>query len=187
MQNGDDRIGQSLAIIEYLEEKFGPPSLLPSDPAGRARARAISQYIVSEIQPLQNTGIDAQLERWVLQTSLSDACLSSFLKTTSVISNQAIAGQGSMSRAKIGSHLSCGCTGCERDGVEAALYSTRVFCPGGHVGQGCRTPTFLSWRLTHHRRLLSCPTGMLTVRLESRSFVMKFNTKATECKSFMDS
>ena len=58
-------MGQSLAIIEYLEERFGPPSLLPGDPAGRARARAISQYIVSDIQPLQNTGIDAQLDRWV--------------------------------------------------------------------------------------------------------------------------
>ncbi|EIE20246.1 maleylpyruvate isomerase [Coccomyxa subellipsoidea C-169] len=62
--NGNDKIGQSLAIMEYLEDKFGPPSLLPRDPAGRARVRAISQYIVSDIQPLQNTRIDAQLERW---------------------------------------------------------------------------------------------------------------------------
>ncbi|CAL8470911.1 g10453 [Coccomyxa elongata] len=43
---------------------FGPPSLLPSDPTGRARVRAISQYIVSDIQPLQNTRIDSQLQRW---------------------------------------------------------------------------------------------------------------------------
>ncbi len=71
MQNGNDKIGQSLAIMEYLEDKFGPSSLLPRDPAGRARVRAISQYIVSDIQPLQNTRIDAQLERWVSRANIN--------------------------------------------------------------------------------------------------------------------
>ena len=73
--NGPDKIGQSISIMEYLDEKFGPPSLLPSDPAGRARVRAISQYIVSDIQPLQNTRIDPQLQRWV---SNSCSCSSEF-------------------------------------------------------------------------------------------------------------
>lgn len=64
---GDDRVGQSIAILEYLDDKFGTKqhALLPSDPAGRARVRAISQFIVSEIQPLQNTRLDPELKRLV--------------------------------------------------------------------------------------------------------------------------
>ena len=60
-------IAQSTAILEYLEEAFGSSgtSLLPSDPLGRARVRAISQFIVSEIQPLQNTGLDDYLHQVV--------------------------------------------------------------------------------------------------------------------------
>ena len=34
-------IGQSLAIIEYLEETHPEPPLLPADPAGRARVRSL--------------------------------------------------------------------------------------------------------------------------------------------------
>ncbi len=45
---------QSLAIIEYLEEAFPQPALLPTDPAGRARVRALAQAIACEIHPLNN-------------------------------------------------------------------------------------------------------------------------------------
>jgi maleylacetoacetate isomerase len=45
---------QSLAIIEYLEETVPYPRLLPEDPAGRARVRAIAQLIACEIHPLDN-------------------------------------------------------------------------------------------------------------------------------------
>ena len=54
---------QSTAIIEYIEELFPTGhSLLPKDPVGRARARAIAQYVVCEIQPLQNTRVDSFLK-----------------------------------------------------------------------------------------------------------------------------
>src|SRR4051794_31816766 len=33
------RLSQSLAILEYLEERFPTPALLPKDPFSRARAR----------------------------------------------------------------------------------------------------------------------------------------------------
>lgn len=49
------RFTQSLAIIEYLEERFHQPALLPKDPEGRARVRMLSQIIACDIQPLQNT------------------------------------------------------------------------------------------------------------------------------------
>jgi maleylpyruvate isomerase len=45
---------QSLAIIEYLDEVFPQPPLLPSGPAARARVRAIAQAIACEIHPLNN-------------------------------------------------------------------------------------------------------------------------------------
>jgi maleylacetoacetate isomerase len=47
-------IGQSLAIIEYLEEIAPQPSLLPSNPLERARARQIACAIACEIHPLGN-------------------------------------------------------------------------------------------------------------------------------------
>jgi maleylacetoacetate isomerase/maleylpyruvate isomerase len=45
---------QSLAIIEYLEEKQPSPPLLPKDLAGRARVRSLSQLVACEIHPLNN-------------------------------------------------------------------------------------------------------------------------------------
>jgi maleylacetoacetate isomerase len=45
---------QSLAIIEYLEERYPRPPLLPADPAGRATVRAMALAVACEIHPLQN-------------------------------------------------------------------------------------------------------------------------------------
>jgi maleylpyruvate isomerase len=45
---------QSMAIMEYLEEVYPQPALMPSDPGGRARVRALSQVIASDIHPLDN-------------------------------------------------------------------------------------------------------------------------------------
>ncbi len=47
---------QSLAILDYLEETRGP-LLLPPDPPGRARARAIAQAIAMEIHPVCNLSV----------------------------------------------------------------------------------------------------------------------------------
>ncbi|GGX64654.1 maleylacetoacetate isomerase [Saccharospirillum salsuginis] len=45
---------QSLAIIEYLDERVAQPRLLPSEPLERARVRALSQDIASDIHPVNN-------------------------------------------------------------------------------------------------------------------------------------
>lgn len=45
---------QSLAIIEWLEETYPEPPLLPADPDGRAQVRALSYMIACEIHPLNN-------------------------------------------------------------------------------------------------------------------------------------
>jgi maleylpyruvate isomerase len=45
---------QSLAIIEYLEERHPEPPLLPKDPADRAFVRAVALAIACEVHPIQN-------------------------------------------------------------------------------------------------------------------------------------
>lgn len=49
-----ERLSQSLAICEYLEERHPTPALLPADPLGRARVRALASMIACEIHPLNN-------------------------------------------------------------------------------------------------------------------------------------
>jgi maleylpyruvate isomerase len=45
---------QSLAIIEYLEERYPNPPLLPSDAADRAVVRSMALLIACEVHPIQN-------------------------------------------------------------------------------------------------------------------------------------
>jgi maleylpyruvate isomerase len=52
--DGNTAVTQSLAIIEYLDERHPEPPLLPSAPAGRARVRAIALAICCDIHPLNN-------------------------------------------------------------------------------------------------------------------------------------
>jgi len=54
---------QSLAIIEYLDEVHPDPPLLPRDPVGRARVRALALDIACEIHPLNNTRVLRYLVR----------------------------------------------------------------------------------------------------------------------------
>jgi len=54
LKDGDTFLTQSLAIIEYLDETHPEPPLLPADPVGRARVRALALDIACEIHPLNN-------------------------------------------------------------------------------------------------------------------------------------
>lgn len=71
---------QSLAIIEYLDEAFPAPPLLPKEKVARARSRQIAYAIACEAQPFQNIrtqawlrdearldadGVKAWLDAWV--------------------------------------------------------------------------------------------------------------------------
>ncbi len=51
--NGDV-LTQSMAIIEYLDEEYPDPPLLPRDALERARVRALAQSIACDIHPLNN-------------------------------------------------------------------------------------------------------------------------------------
>jgi maleylacetoacetate isomerase len=66
---------QSLAIIQYLEEKFPEPRLLPKDSLGRNRVYSLALIIACEIHPLNNVRVlnyltgtlkltDAQKNAW---------------------------------------------------------------------------------------------------------------------------
>ena len=48
------KLSQSMAIIEYLDEIWPSPPLLPADAAGRATVRALAQSIACEIHPINN-------------------------------------------------------------------------------------------------------------------------------------
>ena len=48
---------QSLSIIEYLDERWPAPRLLPAEAAQRARVRSLSQLIATDVQPLQNVRV----------------------------------------------------------------------------------------------------------------------------------
>jgi len=47
-------LAQSMAILEWLDERFPSPPLLPRDSYARARVRMLAEHVNSGIQPYQN-------------------------------------------------------------------------------------------------------------------------------------
>jgi len=67
---------QSLAILEWLEERFPQPPLLPADPDRRAVVRAMAELVACDIHPLNNLRVlnalraelgadQAQVDAWI--------------------------------------------------------------------------------------------------------------------------
>src|SRR5207247_7908773 len=54
LEIGDERLIQSLPIIEYLDEIHPEPPLLPRDAIGRARVRGLAAIVACDIHPLNN-------------------------------------------------------------------------------------------------------------------------------------
>jgi maleylpyruvate isomerase len=68
-------IGQSLAILEYLDERHPDPPFLPSTPLERAQVRSMALAIACDIHPLNNLRVlnylkgefgrdDAAVKKW---------------------------------------------------------------------------------------------------------------------------
>lgn len=75
LDTGAAVLSQTLAIIEYLDETFPTPPLLPADPIGRARVRSLALSIACDIHPLNNMRVlnylrkdlshdEAQVKEW---------------------------------------------------------------------------------------------------------------------------
>jgi len=75
LEDGGKILTQSLAIIEYLEERYPQPPLLPREPADRALVRSMALIIACEVHPIQNLRVlqyvkreynqsDEQVNRW---------------------------------------------------------------------------------------------------------------------------
>jgi maleylpyruvate isomerase len=45
---------QSMAILEYLDDEYPAPPIMPEDSAGRARVRELAQIIACDIHPVNN-------------------------------------------------------------------------------------------------------------------------------------
>ena len=61
--HGNRRLSQSLAILEYLDEVWPTPPLLPSTSRERHRVRALSQLVACDIHPLNNLRVLQYFER----------------------------------------------------------------------------------------------------------------------------
>jgi maleylacetoacetate isomerase len=59
---------QSLAIMEYLEECYPKPPLLPADPADRALVRSMALIVACEIHPIQNLRVLVYLKNSLQQS-----------------------------------------------------------------------------------------------------------------------
>jgi maleylpyruvate isomerase len=57
LDTGSEVLLQSPAIIEWLEERFPTPALLPHDPQRRAQVRALAAIVGCDIHPINNRRI----------------------------------------------------------------------------------------------------------------------------------
>ncbi|OLU27396.1 maleylacetoacetate isomerase [Pseudomonas sp. PA15(2017)] len=76
-EGGGVRIAQSLAIIEYLEEIFPVPAILPADPVARAQVRALALHLACEVHPLNNLRVLQYLSR---ELGVDDAAKSAWYR-----------------------------------------------------------------------------------------------------------
>lgn len=60
---GQGVLTQSLAIVEWLEETMPGARLLPADPWGRARVRALAEVVACDTHPIQNLRVLQYVKR----------------------------------------------------------------------------------------------------------------------------
>ena len=63
LQDAETILTQSLAIIEWLDETYPEPPLLPQDALRRAKVRAFALAIACDVHPVQNLKVLARLRQ----------------------------------------------------------------------------------------------------------------------------
>ncbi|TAN27118.1 MAG: maleylacetoacetate isomerase [Castellaniella sp.] len=61
--DGDLQLGQSLAIIDYLDQRYPKPRLIPVEPVLRAHVLEFAQLIACDIHPVNNLRVLNYLSR----------------------------------------------------------------------------------------------------------------------------
>lgn len=64
--DGGETLTQSLAILDWLDETWPQPPLLPKDPVRRAKVRAFALAIACDVHPVQNLGVLNKLKAYGL-------------------------------------------------------------------------------------------------------------------------
>jgi maleylpyruvate isomerase len=59
---GQGPLSQSMAILEWLDEAFPEPPLLPPDAWGRARVRSLAYLVAQDVHPVNNLRVLRHLE-----------------------------------------------------------------------------------------------------------------------------
>lgn len=62
LDTGDAMLTQSLAIVEWLDQTFPEPRLIPAEPHARARATAQALLVACDVHPLNNLRVLRRLE-----------------------------------------------------------------------------------------------------------------------------
>ncbi|OEC89975.1 maleylacetoacetate isomerase [Acinetobacter sp. YK3] len=73
LDTGSERLLQSPAIIEWLEEQYPEPALLPTDALAKEKVRAIAALIGCDIHPLNNKRVLEHLRQLGLDESQVNA------------------------------------------------------------------------------------------------------------------
>lgn len=63
LAHGQRRMGQSLAILEYLDEVWPEPALLPATARARQRVRSLALLVACDVHPLNNLRVLQYFER----------------------------------------------------------------------------------------------------------------------------
>ncbi|PPE68354.1 maleylacetoacetate isomerase [Caldimonas thermodepolymerans] len=75
LDTGEQVLIQSPAIIEWLEEKYPTPALLPADADGRAKVRALAAIVGCDVHPINNRRILEYLRK---QFGADDAAINAW-------------------------------------------------------------------------------------------------------------
>lgn len=90
LQDGDVLISQSLAIMEYLEECYPMPALLPEDAGLRAHIRQLMLMMACEMHPLCNLRVLQYLSTEVVQEAQADEVSSAWMQHWTKMGLQAL-------------------------------------------------------------------------------------------------